>query len=132
MSGAREAFLRLIGQRSASEVADLLEHYRSDQVTLVAQGLVALREHLESAPAWPPIGSATESAEPKASQPDKPGLPRGNDTEENWYFADKLCALFDTPERAAALPAWRQRHLFYVDAARSLIEELDRYRSAPQ
>jgi hypothetical protein len=38
----KETFLRLIGKRSASEVADLLERSSSDQVTLVAQALVAL------------------------------------------------------------------------------------------
>jgi hypothetical protein len=129
MSGDKETFLRLIGKRSASAVADLLERSSSDQVTLVAQALVALREHLESAPAWRPIGSATETVEPKVSQPDKPELPRGDDLEEVWHIADKLCLIFDAPFGQVFR---HHRQQIYVDAARSLIAELDRYRSAPQ
>jgi hypothetical protein len=131
MSGDKETFLRLIGKRSASKVADLLERSSSDQVTLVAQALVALREHLESAPAWRPIGSATETVEPKASQPDKPGLPRGDDLEEVWHIAGKLCAIFDAPFGTTSTFRHHRQEL-YVKAARRLIEELDRYRSAAQ
>jgi hypothetical protein len=125
MSGEKETFLRLIGKRSAGEVADRLERSSSDQVTFVAQALVALAEHLdESAPTWLPIGSATESAEPKASQPDKPGLPRGECDDAEVMRIWRECGL----------PEWflgngGSNHKL-VAFQRSLIEELDRYRSA--
>jgi hypothetical protein len=129
MSGEKDAFLRLIGQRSAGEVADPLERSSSDQVTLVAQALVALAEHLdESALTWRPIGSATEPLKPGECRSQKPELPRGDDLEEVWHIAGKLCLIFDAPFGQVFR---HHRQQIYVDAARSLIEELDRYRSAP-
>jgi hypothetical protein len=92
-------------------------------------GRTAGWEHLESDPTKLVIGSATANAAPKACRSNAPDLPRGDDLEEVWHIAGKLCLIFDAPFGQVFR---HHRQEIYVDAARSLIEELDRYRSAPQ